>query len=138
MARKNRIRIQFGGFEEYAERIDRLNGDLKSIFNEALIESKKLITPTIKKKMEKHHVTGDTERSINETFAVDWTGDVGEIKIGFSIKDGGVPSIFLMHGTPRMKKDTALYNSIYGAAIKKKITELQKEIFERELERLGG
>lgn len=138
MARRNRVRIQFGGFEEYAEKIDRLGGDLKSIFNEALIESKKLVTPGIKKRMEKHHQTGVTEGSIDETMAVDWNGSVGEIKIGFNIKEGGIPSIFLMYGTPRMKKDTALYNSIYGAATKRKISELQKEIFERELDRLGG
>ena len=138
MARRNRVRIQFGGFEEYAERIDRLNGDLKSIFNEALIESKKLVTPEIKKKMEKHHLTGDTEESIDENFEVDWNGNIGEIKVGFDIKEGGLPSIFLMYGTPRVKPDKKLYNSIYGAATKRKISELQKEIFERELRRLGG
>lgn len=136
---RNRIRIQFGGFEEYAEKIDKLGGDLKSIFNEALVESKKLVTPEIKNRMEKHHLTGVTESTIDETSEVTWSGTTGEIKIGFNFGNGeGLPSIFLMYGTPRMKKDTALYNSIYGAATKKKITALQKEIFERELKMLGG
>lgn len=139
MARKNRVRLQFDGFQEYAERIDRLNGDLKSIMTEALVESKKLVTPGIKKRMEKHHRTGVTESMINEMNEVTWDGPIGEIKVGFSFGNGeGFPSIFLMYGTPRMKKDTALYNSIYGSKIKKQISELQKEIFERELERLGG
>ena len=135
---RNRIRLQFGDFEEYAERIDRLSGDLKSIFNEALIESKNLVTPEIHRKMERHHVTGDTEGSIDDNSTVTWNGYIGEIKVGFNIKEGGLPSIFLMYGTPRMSKDTALYNSIYGAATKRKIQEKQKEIFEREIRRLGG
>ena len=139
MAKKNRIRIQFGGFEEYAERIDKLNGDLKSIMTEALVESKKLVTPEIKKQMKKHHRTGVTEGQIDDDTGVTWNGPIGEIKIGFAFGDGeGLPSIFLMYGTPRMKKDTKLYNSIYGTKIKKQISELQKEIFERELERLEG
>ena len=138
MARKNRVRLQFDGFQEYAERIDKLNGDLKSIMTEALVESKKLVTPGIKKRMEKHHRTGVTESTINDINEVTWNGSIGEIKIGFDISNDGLPSIFLMYGTPRMKKDTALYNSIYGSKIKKQISELQKEIFERELERLGG
>lgn len=139
MARKNRVRLQFDGFQEYAERIDRLNGDLKSIMTEALVESKNLVTPGIKKRMQKHHHTGVTESMINEDNQVSWDGPIGEIKIGFESGDGdGLPSIFLMYGTPRMKKDTALYNSIYGSKIKKQISDLQKEIFERELERLGG
>lgn len=133
---RNRIRLQFSGFEEYAEKIDRLNGDLKSIMTEALVESKKLVTPEIKKRMKKHHRTGVTEDSINESLDVKWDGNVGEIEIGFEFNEG-LPSVFLMYGTPRMKKDTALYNSIYGSKIKKQISELQKEIFERELERLG-
>ena len=138
MARKNRVRLQFNGFQEYAERIDKLNGDLKSIMTEALVESKKLVTPGIKKRMEKHRRTGVTESTINDINEVTWNGSIGEIKIGFDISNDGLPSIFLMYGTPRMKKDTALYNSIYGSKIKKQISELQKEIFERELERLGG
>ena len=139
MARKNRVRLQFDGFQEYAERIDKLNGDLKSIMTEALVESKKLVTPDIKKRMEKHHRTGITEKQIDDVTGVTWNGPIGEIKIGFEFGDGeGLPSIFLMYGTPRMKKDTALYNSIYGAKVKKQISELQKEIFERELQRLGG
>ena len=138
MARKNRVRLQFDGFQAYAERIDKLNGDLKSIMTEALVESKKLVTPGIKKRMEKHRRTGVTESTINDINEVTWNGSIGEIKIGFDISNDGLPSIFLMYGTPRMKKDTALYNSIYGSKIKKQISELQKEIFERELERLGG
>lgn len=134
---RNRVRLQFGGFKEYAEKIDRLNGDLKSIMTEALIESKKLVNPEIKKRMEKHRRTGTTEGSIDESLKVDWVGNVGEIKIGFEF-DEGLPSVFLMYGTPRMKKDTKLYNSIYGSETRKKILELQKEIFEREIERLGG
>ena len=138
MARKNRVRLQFDGFQEYAERIDKLNGDLKSVMTEALVESKKLVTPGIKKRMEKHRLTGVTESAIDDVTGVTWNGPIGEIKIGFDINNGGLPSIFLMYGTPRIKPDKTLYNIIYGSVTKKRISELQKEIFEKELARLGG
>ena len=42
------------------------------------------------------------------------------IKVGFNISKGGLASIFLMYGTPRMQPDKKLYNSIYGSSTKKK------------------
>lgn len=126
--------VDFKGFEEYAEKIDKMTGKLKPVMEKALIESKKLVTPGIHDAMKKHRLTGETEESINEEMKVDWTGTVGSIEIGFDLKRGGMPSIYLMYGTPRMQKDVKLYNSIYGSATKKKIRELQQKIFEEALE----
>lgn len=43
-----------------------------------------------------------------------------------------------MYGTPRMKKDTKLYNAIYGTKTQKEIKQIQKEIFEEEIRRVMG
>ena len=44
MATKNRIGLQFSGFEEMAARLDELQGDLQRTTEEALIKSKEAVT----------------------------------------------------------------------------------------------
>ena len=73
----------------------------------------------------------DTEESIVNDKKVEWTGEVAEVKVGFSIRDGGLASIFLMYGTPTIEPDMELYNSIYGSQTKSKVRKKQKEVFEK-------
>lgn len=134
MARK-KTGIIFRGFEEYAEKLDELGGDLKSVTEEALKESEKLITPKLHQDMKKHKRTGRTEGSITNNPKVKWEGTQGAIKIGFNIADGGLASIFLMYGTPRIAKDQKLYNDVYGAKTRKEIAKKQEEIFFQAIKR---
>ena len=137
MARK-RFGIQFEGFEELIEAYDKLGGDLKKVASDCLDEATKLVHPELKKQMEKHKRTGTTENSIKDG-KVEWEGTTGSIPVGFDLKYGGMPSIYLMYGTPRMQKDTKLYNAIYGASTQKKVSEAQREILEKAIKkRLGG
>ena len=129
MGRKNKIGLEFKGFEEYYEKLDRLGGDIKEATEKALVATHKLITPAIHKRMTQHHVTGDTEGSIDDAGEVYWEGTTGCIDVGFHISSGGLPSIFLMYGTPRQKPDKTLYNLIYGKVVRKEVGEMQKEIF---------
>lgn len=126
---KNKLRLEFKGFEEYAARLDELGGDLKATTEKALKESHALVTPKIKAAMTKHNRTGGTSRAILDNSAVVWDGSVASIDVGFNIQSGGMPSIYLMYGTPRVKPDRELYNAIYGNKTKKEIKELQQEIF---------
>jgi hypothetical protein len=135
---KNKISLQFKGFEEYAERLDKLGGDLKATTEKALQNSHDYITPKVRAAMNKHHRTGETEDSIAGNAKVVWEGSVASIDIGFNLTEGGMPSIFLMYGTPRMKKDQALYDSIYGNRTKKAIKELQEKTFARAIKKAMG
>lgn len=126
---RNKLRLEFKGFEKYAARLDELGGDLKAVTEKALKESHTLVTPKIKAAMTKHNKSGDTSRAILDKSPVVWDGAVASIDVGFDIQNGGMPSIFLMYGTPRVKPDRDLYNAIYGNKTKKDIKELQQEIF---------
>lgn len=126
---RNKLRLEFKGFEEYAARLDELGGDLKATTEKALKESHALVTPKIKAAMTKHNKSGSTSRAILDNSAVVWDGAVASIDVGFDIQNGGMPSIFFMYGTPRIKPDADLYNSIYGSKTKKEVKELQQEIF---------
>ena len=131
-----KMRLEFAGFEEMAERLDKLGGDLKKTTEKALVETHKLITPKVEEAFRKHDVkySHDTMKSLKKDPKVEWNGSTAEIGVGFKISEGGFPSIFIMYGTPRMQPDKKVYNSIYGN--KKKVKELQEGIFAEEIAKL--
>lgn len=131
-----KLRLEFAGFEEMAERLDKLGGDLKKTTEKALIETHKLLTPKVEEAFRKHDVkySHDTMKSLKKDPKVEWNGSTAEIGVGFKISEGGFPSIFIMYGTPRMQPDKKVYNSIYGN--KKKVRELQEGIFAEEIAKL--
>lgn len=139
MSKKTKLTVDFANFEEYAEKMDRLGGDLKAATNKALEESKELVDKQLQEAMESHKRTGQTEGTIMIDAQVEWSGTIASVNVGFDIAHGGLASVFLMYGTPRMQPDKNLYNAIYGRTTKKKVKELQEEIFAKAIkEKMGG
>ena len=150
---KNKMTVDFKGFAEMMERLDNLNADTKSITGEALEKSFEVVTPGIQAAIAPHRDTGETEKSLVTSPEVKWSGSVGSVEVGFDIENGGLPSIFLMYGTPRhavgnqygksgsmrgTPQDTKLYESIYGSSTKNKVRKIQKEIFDKALKEAMG
>lgn len=135
MGKKNKIGLQFSGFDEMITKLDELQGDLKETTEKALQASFDHVTPKLAKDIKKHKLTGATEASLRKNEKVEWSGTTASINVGFDIDNGGLPSIFLMYGTPRMKPDKKLYNDIYGSKTKKEIAEIQREIFASEIKK---
>lgn len=137
---RNRMSVEFTGFKEMFEKLDKLGGDTKKITEKALQKSYDHVTPQIKQVYAPHNIdyTGDTGRALADKEKVTWSGYTGTIKVGFNIAKGGLPSIFLMYGTPTMRPDKKLYNSIYGSKTKKEVKKIQEEIFREELGKVMG
>lgn len=135
---KNKITLQFKAFEEFAEKLDKLGGDLRATTEKALQNSHDYVTPKIEKDMKNHKRTGKTAGSIRSDAKVEWDGSVASVDIGFDITHYGLPSIFLMYGTPKMKKDQNLFDDIYGKTTQKKIKELQEKTFARAIKKVMG
>ena len=131
-----KMKLEFDGFNEAIARLNRLEGDVKKTTEQALIKSKRLVHKKIGTAMTKHNRTFQTIRSLDKSNHVAWTGTIASIEVGFDIQNGGLASVFLMYGTPRIKKDQQLYNSIYGKKTKSEIHDLQKEIFYEEIRKL--
>ena len=137
MSRK--IGLQFDGWDSLFEKLDKLEGDVETIAENALEAAQAYIAPNLQKDMAKHRRTGQTEASIICGEKTRWSGTTAEIDVGFRIRKGGLASVFLMYGTPRMKKDQKLYNDIYGAKTRKDIASRQKEILNNAIQkRMGG
>lgn len=137
---KNKIGLQFSGWDEVLANLDRLGGDIKKTTEEALIESQKIVANNAHAAMQRHKRPGGgrTEASIVENGVVNWEGNTAQINVGFNLEAGGMPSIYLMYGTPRMEKDPAVYNAVYGSRVKKDISQKQADTFYKAVaERMG-
>ena len=155
MAKKQKMSIDFSSFEEYAERLENLGGDLKATVDKALQASHDYVTENLKDDMKRHHKTGKAERSLLEDSKVEWEGNVASIDVGFDIANGGLPTIFLMYGTPKhapanqygraggvnggVDADKRMFDDIYGTRTKKEVQKIQEQIFAQEIKkRMGG
>ena len=134
----NRMEIQTKGLEELIERIDKSGGDIKQAVNQALTKGKQAVQPDIEDAIARHRRTGRTEASLDQDMHVTWDGTVGSLEIGFHIRKGGLPSIFLMYGTPRMQPDKKLYNAIYGPTARRKAKEAEEEALRDFMKKLTG
>lgn len=131
-----KLKIEFDGFNEVVQRLKDFGADVQKTADSALMESKKIVNRNLEAAMQKHNKTHETVNSLDTESKVMWVGDVGTIHVGFNLAKGGVPSIFLMYGTPRMKKDSKLYNAVYGSKVRKEIKKLQEDAFYDEIRRI--
>lgn len=107
--------LQFHGWEEMMSNLDELShfGVLEGT-KKALAETHKVVTPKLEAAISEHKLTGETEASLVKVPRINVEGHLVSIDIGFDLDKGGLPSIWLMHGTPRQKPDKTLYQALYG------------------------
>lgn len=139
---KNKISIDFPGYELLKKQLDELGGSatMRAI-ESALKASQQVVAEKVSAAMAPHTMTGRTKKSIVIDAPVEWTGDQAAVGVGFNIVGGGLPSIFLMYGTklhgqPHIKPDRNLYNAVYGPQTRKEIMQIQEQAFDKVLGRL--
>lgn len=140
-----KMSITFKGFDQLAEDLDAIGGDLHDAVDEALTESVKIIQSNLETaaapysaKGLRGYATGKMYSSILKDPQVEWKGLIAEVGAGFELfARGGWHSIFVMYGTPRMAKNPKVYNAIKGTKVKNEIAKKQEEIMKKHLE-LGG
>lgn len=144
MARKQMISIDFKNFSDYAEKIDKLGLNLKSVFSKAMEEAAEKVQQDTIAAIQPvnlpdkgRYSTGDTLNSVIRDPKTKWEGSVGEIPIGFDKTKPGAGG-WLITGTPKMRPDYAL-EKIYGT--KRYESELKKTIekaLQREIDKIMG
>ena len=143
MSRKNMISIDWSNFEEYAEKIEALEGDLKSVFSKAMQEAAEKVQQDTRAAIEAANLpaggkysSGDTKESIITDLIPNWEGSVVEVGLGFDKTKRGAGG-WLITGTPKMRPDYAL-EKIYGT--KRYENEIKKTIekaLQRQIDALG-
>lgn len=123
-----RMKLEVQGLDGIMKRLNDANADVKQAVNRALTETHRIVTEKADTAIQQHRLTGQTERSLRRNAVIEWQGDVAEVKVGFDIAHGGLASVFLMHGTPRKKKDQKLYNAFFGKSTQQEYIRAQEEI----------
>ena len=151
MAKKTKLSLDGDIFKEYADKLEKLGGNLRGAVERALEESAEYVNDNLERDIKPHRRTGKTEKSLKKDRKVEWQGMTASIPVGFDIKNGGLPSIFLMYGTPKhgpigkrpgatghrgTKKDEKLYNDVYGSKEQKKIKAIQEKVFAEDIEKI--
>ena len=103
-----KMELEFDGFDDVINRLKKMEGDTKKVSEKALAKTFELVTPKIQSAMAPHNDRGITAESIVTSPHIEWAGSVGSVDIGFDIPNGGLPSVFLMYGTPKMTPDRKL------------------------------
>ena len=103
-----KLDLNFAGMDAYIETLRKLGEDVKEVTNETLQMGVDIINEELHVEMKKHHVTGETERSLRDGEKVKWNGNQASIKYGFDIKKGGEPAIYLERGRPHQRATPVL------------------------------
>jgi hypothetical protein len=138
------ISIDFKNFSDYAEKIDKLGANLKSVFSKAMEEAAEKVQQDTIAAIQPvnlpgkgRYSTGDTLNTVIRDPKTKWEGSVGEIPLGFDKTKPGAGG-WLITGTPKMRPDYAL-EKIYGT--KRYESELKKTIekaLQREIDKITG
>ena len=140
-----RLSVDFDGFDEVMARLKALEGDVKNVTEKALKETHRIVTAKVEESAQKanlpahgKYATGRLEQSVDRSATIEWAGTQAKVPVGFNIKKGGLPSIFMMYGTPRYMKNQKMYDAFYGSKTLEQVHKAQQEIFYAEIAKLGG
>ena len=130
---KNLLKLDVSGFEEYIQKLEKLEADVKPIVEDALNQAGETITDDTFDAVSDSNLprggeysTGKTRESIIKNPRVKWSGTTAEIGVGFDFNKPGAGG-YLITGTPRMAPDKAL-NKIYKS--KKYMKDVQKDMID--------
>ena len=129
-----RMSLSFEGLDEMMKKLERLDKDTKQVTEEALTKAHEIVTAKAEAAVRQlpaggRYSRGDTAASLQRTPRIKWSGSEASVEVGFNIRKGGLPSIFMMYGTPRYMKVQAMYDAFYGSQTEGEVINAEKEIF---------
>lgn len=124
------FKVEFEGFDAFLSLLSEVEGELERALEDALLETHGIITPLAEAAIAPHKRTGRTSDALYRDARVQWVSNTkAQIDVGFAIHLGGLASIFLTWGTPRMAADKAFYQAFFGQDMA--IYNAQKKAFQR-------
>lgn len=109
-----KAKIDFYGTSELLQKLEKAGGNVEKAIVNALKKSAEKPKAEMLEYIRQHKLSGATEESFTEEIKSE--GDKIYMKVGFDIKKGGLPAVFLNYGTPRIAPsffvDNAIENNI--------------------------
>lgn len=140
------IDIDFSCFSDYAEELERIGGNLKTVFGKALEEgAKKVQRDTLDALADEYlpahgiYSTGLTKASVlsPERVAAEWDGSLGVVHLGFDKTKPGAGG-YLITGTPKMRPDAKLEDIYSRKTYERNIRRKIEDVIKREIDSIGG
>lgn len=131
---KNTMKLDLNGVKELLERLQKAGGNIDAAAEKALVESAQPFMEDLKRGIQKHHRTGLTEASLKDPTQIEREGNRLTLNVGFDLGKGGLPALFIEHGTPRIKPQPFIQPAIRKNQTKSRkiqqavLTKLLKEI----------
>ena len=133
-----KMELKFDGFDDLLKRFAAAEADVKPAAEAALKETFGIVTEKAAVAVEKPNLParpipgryskGTTAKSLVREPVITWEGTKASVAVGFDIDRGGLPSIFMIKGTPSYMKNQLLYDAFYGEQTTGEIRARQKEI----------
>lgn len=140
---RNKIGLQFDGFEEMLDRLEAAEKDLKETAEAALKAGKQVVTDQLVRDTVRSNFpasgkysVGTLKKSIDTDYQVKWEGTLASLNVGYDFAKSGMESIYLLYGTPRMPKAQKLYDDIYGGKVRRQVAKVQKESLQKLINRI--
>ena len=137
-----KLELDFSGFDQILDELNKMGEDAKEVTDDALREAFKIITRKAEDAIQKPNLprqgkysNSDSEKSLVHDPKITWNDSVASVDVGFNIKKGGLPTIFMMYGTPRYMKVQALYDAFFGEQTEAEIFAAVSETYAK---KLGG
>ncbi len=140
-----KLDLNFGGFDDVLKQINQMGEDAQKVTEDALREAFKIITRKAENAIQKPNLPaqgryshGASERSLVRDPKITWNDTTASVEVGFNIKRGGLPTIFMMYGTPRYMKVQAIYDAFYGDQTEQEIFRVVSDIYQKKLQEVLG
>ena len=137
-----KFKLDFEGIDVLSKRLESMNISVQETAEEALKETHAHVTKKIENAIANSpydfNRTGKTKSTLQTEPKIEWAGSTASVNVGFDIANGGLPSLFLMHGTPSIDPDQALYDAVFGKKTEKEVADIQQNVFVRKLVKGGG
>ena len=105
-------RIDYYGTDELIQKLDRLGGNVDEVLASALLKSAEKPKEEMLAYIEEHKRTGLTESTFTENIEHERDSGTIYLEVGFDIKKGGLPALFLNYGTPTIEPSFFINNAI--------------------------
>ncbi len=144
LSRKRMIAIDWSNFEEYADKLETIGADLKSVFSKAMQEAAEKVQQDTIEAIAKQNLpasgkysSGDTKESVITDTRPKWEGSVAEVGLGFDKTKPGAGG-FLITGTPKMRPDYALERIFGTRRYESEIKKTIEKALQREIDKIMG
>lgn len=131
-----KMSLEFDGFKDLLYQISEVESALQPAVDDALTQVQRFVQGQTRQAAAKYvpggtpYSTGEMKAAIKPDDGPQWSGSVATVGVGFEIHKsggGGMHSVWIMYGTPRITPDTKLHNAVRGTKTQYEIRKIMEK-----------